>query len=59
MDRASWEQQQQLEEERLSKTLEALDEVFGVGLEDTAKFLASELGVTKWWTPEKTNASHR
>ena len=49
MDRANWEQQQQLEEERLSRTLEALDEVFGVGLEDTAKFLASELGVSKWW----------
>lgn len=46
------EQQQQLEEERLAKTLEALDEINGCGLTDTAKFLAAELGVSGWWKPD-------
>lgn len=47
------EAQMQLEEERLSKTLDALYEIHGCGLEDTAKFLARELGVTTWFIPER------
>jgi hypothetical protein len=45
-------EQNQLEEERLARTLEALDEIQGCGLTDTAKFLAGELGVSRWWKPE-------
>lgn len=46
-------EQVQLEEERLARTLEALDEINGCGLTDTAKFLASELGVSAYWQPEQ------
>jgi hypothetical protein len=45
-------EQMQLEEERLARTLEALDEIQGCGLTDTAKFLAGELGVSRWWKPD-------
>lgn len=45
-------QQQQLESERLERTLEALDEINGCGLTDTAKFLATELGVSSMWKPD-------
>jgi hypothetical protein len=48
-------QQQQLESERLERTLNALDEINGCGLTDTAKFLASELGVSGMWKPEEIN----
>ena len=54
MDRANWEQQQQLEDERLCKTIEALDEIYGCGMYETAEFFARELGVTNWWKPERT-----
>lgn len=54
MERADWTQQMQLEEERLSKTLEALHEIHKVGLEDTAEFLARELGVSNWFDPERS-----
>lgn len=49
----SEEERHQLEQERLERTLEALDEINGCGLTDTAKFFASELGVSQWWTPEQ------
>lgn len=42
----------QLEQERLERTLEALDEINGCGLTDIAKFMASELGVSRWWKPD-------
>ena len=48
----SEEEAMKLDEERFSKTLDALDEIYGVGLEDTAKFLAHQLGVSQWWEPE-------
>lgn len=44
---------QQLEQERLERTLEALDEINGCGLTDIAKFMASELGVSTYWQPEQ------
>lgn len=53
MDRADARQQQEMEEERLQKTMDALDEVYGCGLHKTASFLARELGVTRWWKPER------
>lgn len=40
------------EEERLSETLNALNEVYGCGLHDTADFLARELGVKQWFHPD-------
>lgn len=53
MDRPDWNQQQQLEEERLAKTLDALDEIYGCGMYETAEFFARELGVKNFWTPER------
>lgn len=53
MDRDDWTQQQQLEEERLCRTLEALDEIYGCGMYETAEFFARELGVQTFWTPER------
>jgi hypothetical protein len=40
---------QQLEEERLSLTLEVLQEIYKAGFYEHAEFLASELGVKSWW----------
>ncbi len=57
-DSQGWEALQ-LEEERLCKTLDALYEVHGCGLKDTAKFLARELGVSNWFKPDVTNAHRR
>ena len=60
MERAGFEQQQQLEEERLCKQLDALYEIHNCGLEDTAQFLARELGVATWFVPERiAHATHR
>jgi hypothetical protein len=54
MGAADWQEQMQLEEERLHRTLEALHEIHNVGLEDTARFLASELGVKTWFEPQES-----
>lgn len=53
MERDEGWQLMQLEEERLCRTLEALHEVHKCGLEDTAEFLAKELGVAKWFDPQE------
>lgn len=54
-----WDEHQQLEEERLKKTLDALDEINGCGMYETADFLARELGVKDFWRPERKYAAHR
>lgn len=59
MERADFEMQQQLEEERLCKTLEALNEVYQCGLHETAEFLANELRVSQWWDKPSPQNSAR
>lgn len=56
-----WQAQQQLEEERLRETLEALDRCKAAGAaEKDLDTLAAELGVRQWWNKkEKRNAMER
>lgn len=49
-----WDEHQQLEEERLQKTIEALDEIYGLGMWETAEFFARELGVRNYWNPQRS-----
>jgi predicted patatin/cPLA2 family phospholipase len=54
-----WDEHAQLEAERLERTINALDEIYGLGMYETAEFLAVELGVKRFWKPHKENAWQR
>lgn len=54
------DENQQLEEERLCKTLDVLTELHMAGFYEHADFLAAELRVKQWWhKPEAGHAANR
>lgn len=54
------DENQQLEDERLHQTLDALTEVYKAGFYEHAEFFARELGVKQWWSkPEVGHAAQR
>lgn len=44
---ADWQQQVELEAERLQRELDALKQIDHAGMHDLAAFLAADLGITK------------